>query len=70
MGLVGQGTPSHPKAHIPTPLISSSFFFPFIFSLLFSFHFHFSPHCQLQTWGLWAVPQGGAFPEGRYTSGL
>lgn len=36
MGLVGQGTPSHPKAHIPTPLIFSSFF---LFSLSFSLHY-------------------------------
>lgn len=43
MGLVGQGTPSHPKAHIPTPLIFSSFFsFHFLSIIFFLFPF-FSP---------------------------
>lgn len=71
MGLVDQGTPSQPKPHIPTPLIFSSFFF-FLFSLSFPLHYFLfiSIFLQVQTWGLWAVPQGGAFPERRYTSGL
>lgn len=56
-------------SHTPNFFLFFSFF-PFISSPLFSFYFHFSPHLQLQTWGLWAVPQGGAFPERRYTSGL
>lgn len=45
MGLVGQGTPSHPKAHIPTPLIFPLFFFfPFHFlSIIFFLFPFFSP---------------------------
>lgn len=41
MGLVGQGTPSHPRPRIPTPqlfLYSFPLFFP---SPLFSFYVHF-----------------------------
>lgn len=75
MGLVGQGTPSHPRPRsIPTPpMVLFSFFLSFFYSPSFSLYFLFcfsSPRWKLQTWGLWAEPQGGKFLEGRYRSGL